>query len=166
MSAPDDYPIQLEPLPEEARAALRRGGDGLLAQLESMRQSETGDIEIRALDPQAELALRQNGEGLLADLAAQRAELTLQEPEKERTSKRRRWLAIAASMVGVAGASVLVATALSPTPPPAPAVAVVPDSAQGGNPLGQPLTNPAIPEPSSALLALAGAAVLLGRRRR
>jgi hypothetical protein len=166
MRSPNDHPARIEPLSEEARVALRCRGDSLLGELESMRKSEAGDIEIRALDPQAGLALRQNGDGLLADLAAQRAELVLPSSGEKRVSKRRRWLAIAAGLLGFAGASALLDTAFSPTQPPAPAVAVVPDAAQGGDPFGQPLATPAIPEPSSVLLTLAGAIVLLGRRRR
>ena len=87
------------PLPEEARAALRRRGDQLLGQLDSMRQENAERIEIEPLDPQAELALRQHGDELLDRLAAER-------PAIIPAPARRNWrhlISIAALFVGFLG---------------------------------------------------------------
>jgi len=126
-----------------------------------MRAEESARMEIRPLDPQAQLALRRRGDGMLADLAVRRAALS--PAVRERPATRKSWLAIAAGLVAIGTGSWLLAGAFSPAPPALPPVAG--NDLGGPGEFGHPLT-PAIPEPSSALLALAGAVVLLGRRRR
>jgi hypothetical protein len=165
MSANDDQYHSEKPIPKEARIALRRRGDLLLRQLESMRREEDGkkNATIEPLDPQAELALRRCGDSLLSDLADRRAELT---PVSERRHWHRSWAAVAAGLVAMVGLAWWLARV--PAPPPAvehPVAITDEDSPEGENPYYLPAA-PAIPEPSSTLLALAGAVVLIVRRHR
>lgn len=147
------------PLPEEARSALRRRGDQLLGQLDSMRQEDAERIEIEPLDPQAELALRQRGDELLNQLAAERSAIIPAAPRR----KWRRLINIAALFVGFLGITWMTAISLFPEPPSPPSNPPITPLKQTH--AGQ-LTSPAIPEPSSSLLALLGGAWLIGRRQR
>ena len=165
MSANNDQYHSETPIPSEARIALRRRGDLLLRQLESMRREkdEEKNATIEPLDPQAELALRRCGDSLLSDLADRRAELA---PVPERRRWHRSWAAVAAGLVAMVGLAWWLARV--PAPPPAvehPVAVAGEDRPEGEHPYYLPAA-PAIPEPSSTLLALAGAVVLIVRRHR
>jgi hypothetical protein len=147
-------------LPEAARAALHRHGEKFLGQLDAMREEGAERIEIEPLDPQAGLALRQRGDGFLDELAQQRAQ-----HRQLAHRDRRRWLSIAAALIGIGAGAWLLGETFAPKLPPAQTAAAAQPSGKPDIPM-QPITSPPIPEPSSALLALAGALVLIVQRRR
>ncbi|CAN5149785.1 hypothetical protein BH23VER1_BH23VER1_09940 [soil metagenome] len=175
------HPGQDPGLPDEARAALGRAGQQLLAQLASMRESESVIGQSRPLDPQAAGILRRRGDTFLADLAARRVEEGWSLPRRRQRGQWGQWGAVAAAIIGVAGVAWTAGQALGPVAPVAPAapataaspvVTAVPlrvsvDLFPAASPFeSEPLAVDSIPEPDSALLVFAGAAVLLARRRR
>ena len=161
MSATGDH--RDRELPEEARAALRRRGDQLLERLDALREESAAPIKIDPLDPQAELSIRQQGDALLSSLDAERAALK-HVPQTAR-SGRRRALAIAAAIIGVAGSLWLLNGAFPPAKPTV--VKTIEESKLPEPQLRDHLrTSPPIPEPSSTLLTLAGMIVFLFQRRR
>ncbi|MGI9242826.1 MAG: PEP-CTERM sorting domain-containing protein [Verrucomicrobiales bacterium] len=165
MSTSDEQLPDEAPIPEAASAALRQRGDHLLSELESMRRDEGSRPVIEPLDPQAELALRRGGDELLATLDSQRAELATASATGQR---RWNWRHSSAAAALIALATAIILNLPSASPPPAkPVVTKLPVSTTVGDQWSvEPIASPAIPEPSSALLALLGGVILLGRRRR
>jgi hypothetical protein len=141
-------------LDPKASDALRKSGDKLLQQLDSMREQDSSASELHSLDPQAALAMRKHGDRFLAELAQKRSALTV-------PSQKRRWFAVAAVLVGF----VAIACFIQSGPPPAPQTIVSGDLPVSDDPLATK-PNPTVPEPSSGLLAIAGGAAMLLRRRR
>lgn len=166
MSTRDEKLPEEAPIPEAASAALRQRGDHLLSELESMRRDEASRQVIEPLDPQAELALRRGGDELLATLDSHRAELATAPAACRRRWSWRHWSGVAAALIALAIGLVLKFPSASP-PPAKPVATKLPVATGIGETWTvEPITSPAIPEPSSALLALLGGVILLGRRRR
>jgi len=166
MSTSDHQLPDEAPIPEGASAALRQRGDHLLSELEFMRRDEASRQVIEPLDPQAELALRRGGDEFLATLDSHRAELATASTGVRRRWNWRHWSGVAAALIALATAIVLNLPSTSP-PPAKPVATKQPVATAVGDQWSvEPITSPAIPEPSSALLALLGGVILLGRRRR
>jgi len=139
---------------KEAREAIRGAGSPLLEHLGSLRKEELAvSQETEALEPQARLAFRRRGDEFLRELVRMRSGQKM--PIR---FKRIRRIAIAAACVLAVG----IACLQIPEPKevePSQEIAVSVEETHG-------MPNPAVPEPSSGLLLVAGSAVLLLRRRR
>ena len=141
-------------LDPKASDALCKSGGKLLQELARMREQERSVGELHSLDPQAAQALRKQGDRFVAELARRREELTA-------PSRKRRWLVAAAALAGFVG----IACFIQSGPPPAAQTFVTVELPVASDPMA-PQPNPTVPEPSSGLLAIAGGAAMLLRRRR
>lgn len=170
MSASNGQIPDKAPIPEAARAALRRRGDRLLSELGSMRENDDNHLAIEPLDPQAELALRRGGDELIARLDSGRVALAAASSPVKRRWNWRHWSVAGAALVALALVILLQSPSASPSPAEPQITQLPPATAVGDpwsvSPITSPITSPAIPEPSSALLALISGVILLGRRRR